>query len=71
VVVALREAGPGLLQCLDELMGAETNLDFAYSLLPCSHGQALLAMHVEDTHFARAVLHQAGFKLLNQDDLSR
>lgn len=71
VVVALRESSPGLLQCLDELMGAETNLDFAYSLLVCPQGQALLAMHVEDFHFATAVLHQAGFKLLNQQDLSR
>ncbi len=71
VVVALREAGPGLLQCLDELMGAETNLDFAYSLLICPQGQSLLAMHVEDTHFAASVLRQAGFKVMNQDDLSR
>ena len=71
VVVALRESSPGLLQCLDVLMGAETNLDFAYSLLCCPQGQSLLAMHVEDTHFAISVLHQAGFKILNQDDLSR
>lgn len=71
LVVALRESGPGLLHCLDELKGAETNVDFAYSLLTCPHGLSLLAMHVEDPHFARAVLHQAGFKLLNQDDLSR
>jgi hypothetical protein len=28
VVLALREAGPGLLQCLDILMTAETNVDF-------------------------------------------
>lgn len=71
VVVAMRESGPGLLQCLDELMGAETNVDFAYSLLVCPQGYSLLAMHVEDTHFAKSVLHQAGFKLMNQDDLSR
>jgi len=71
VVVALRESSPGLLQCLEVLMAAETNLDFAYSLLGCPHGQSLLAMHVEDAHFAASVLHQAGFKLMNQDDLSR
>ncbi len=71
VVVALRESGPGLLQCLDTLMIAETNIDFAYALLPCPDRQAMLAMHVEDYEFAVAILHQSGFKLMYQDDLSR
>lgn len=71
VVVALRESGPGLLQVLDTLMVAETNIDFAYSLMPSAEGTALLAMHVEDYEFASSVLHKAGFKLLTQDDLSR
>lgn len=71
VVVALRESGPGLLQCLDTLMIAETNIDFAYALMPCIEGNSLLAMHVEDYEFAIAILHQSGFKLMYQDDLSR
>lgn len=71
IVVALREAGPGLLQCLDSLMIAETNIDFAYALLPSPRGVARIAMHVEDYEFAVAILHQSGFKLLYQDDLSR
>jgi hypothetical protein len=71
VVVALRESGPGLLQCLDTLMIAETNIDFAYALLPCPDSQSMLAMHVEDYEFAVAILHQSGFKLLYQNDLSR
>ena len=71
VVVALRESGPGLLQCLDTLMIAETNIDFAYALMPGHTGQSLLAMHVEDYEFAVAILHQSGFKLMYQDDLSR
>jgi hypothetical protein len=71
VVIAMREAGPGLLQCLDSLMIAETNVDFAYALLPGPDGQAMLAMHVEDYEFAVAVLHQSGFKLMYQEDLSR
>jgi hypothetical protein len=71
LVVALRESGPGLLQCLEALMVAETNVDFAYALLPSSAGQALLAMHVEDYEFAVSLLHQSGFKLLYQEDLSR
>ncbi len=71
VVVALRECGPGLLQCLDTLMIAETNIDFAYGLMPCHKGNAMLALHVEDYEFAVAILHQSGFKLIYQNDLSR
>lgn len=71
VVIAMRESGPGLLQCLDTLMVAETNIDFAYALLPCPDGQSMLAMHVEDYEFAVAILHQSGFKLLYQEDISR
>ncbi len=71
VVIAMREAGPNLLQCLDSLMIAETNVDFAYALLPSPGQQAMLAMHVEDYEFAVAVLHQSGFKLMYQEDLSR
>jgi hypothetical protein len=71
VVIAMRESGPGLLQCLDSLMIAETNIDFAYALLPCPEGQSMLAMHVEDYEFAVAILHQSGFKLMYQEDLSR
>ena len=71
VVIAMREAGPGLLQCLDSLMIAETNIDFAYALMPSPEGQSMLAMHVEDYDFAVSVLHQSGFKLMYQEDLSR
>ena len=71
IVVALRESGPGLLQCLDALLIAETNIDFAYALLPSPSGHSMLAIHVEDPEFAATVLLQSGFKLLYQNDLSR
>ena len=71
IVVALHESGPGLLQCLDHLMGAETNVDFAYSLMPGPQGRSMIAMHVEDHDFAASVLHNCGFKIMCQDDLSR
>ncbi len=71
LVIALREAGPGLSRCLDVLMVAETNIDFAYALLPGHQGESLLAMHLEDHDFAAGVLHRAGFKLIYQEDLSR
>ncbi len=71
VIIALKEAGPGLLQCLDILMTAETNVDFAYALMPGQQGQTLLAMHVEDYDFATSVLNRSGFKLMYEEDLVR
>ncbi len=71
LVLSLKEAGPELLPVLDTLMIAETNVDFAYGLLPSQNGRALLAMHVEDYDFAVSVMNQAGFKLIYQEDLSR
>lgn len=71
VVIALKEAGPGLLKCLDILMIAETNVDFAYALLPGPDGTALLAMHVEDYDFATSVLNRSGFRLMYEEDLVR
>lgn len=71
VVVGLKESGSGLLQCLDILMVAETNLDFAYALLPGADGRAMLAMHVEDYEFAISVLNRSGFKLVFEEDLLR
>jgi hypothetical protein len=71
VVIALKEAGPDLLKCLDILMTAETNVDFAYALLPGPEGKALLAMHVEDYDFATSVLNRSGFRLMYGEDLLR
>jgi hypothetical protein len=71
VVIALKESGPGLVQCLDILMTAETNVDFAYALLPGPDGKALLAMHVEDYDFATSVLNRSGFRLMYEEDLVR
>lgn len=71
VVVAFKESASQLLQVLDTLMVAETNIDFAYALLPCPEGHSMLAMHVEDYEFAVAILHQSGFKLMYQNDISR
>jgi hypothetical protein len=71
VVISLRESGPELLPVLDTLMVAETNIDFAYALMPSPKGHTMLALHVEDYDFATSVLNQAGFKLVYQEGLSR
>jgi|SRR5687767_11919403 hypothetical protein len=71
LVISLRESGPELLPVLDTLMVAETNIDFAYALMPSPQGHSLLALHVEDYDFAMTVLNSAGFKLVCQEELSR
>jgi len=71
LVVALRDPGKGLQDCLRELRLAETNIDFAYALIPHPQGKTLMAFHVEDYEFGRGVLHNAGLEIVTQDDLSR
>ena len=69
--MALRNPAEEFQKCLHELRLAETNLDFAYTLLPHPEGKTLVAMHVEDVEFAQSVLHRAGVKILSQEGLSR
>jgi len=71
VVVALRESGLDLARVLDLLRSAETNLDFAYSLMSHPHGTSLMAMHLEDTYFGASVLTKAGFRIFYAEDLIR
>ena len=70
-VIALSEAGIGLGRALETLRAAETNLDFAYSLMPHPEGKTLMAKHLEDTQFGASVLHNAGFKVFYEEDLIR
>ena len=71
VVVALRHAAEEFQKCLHELRIAETNLDFAYTLLPHPEGRTMVALHVEDVEFAQSVLHRAGVQIVTQEGLSR
>ncbi|MGB0775422.1 MAG: hypothetical protein ACPG32_01820 [Akkermansiaceae bacterium] len=71
VVIGLTECGRGLADALDVLRAAETNLDFAYSLMVQHEGKSLLAMHLEDTHFGSSVLSKAGFRVFFEEDLIR
>jgi len=71
VVVAFQESAPDLARVLDVLRVAETNLDFAYSLMAHPRGTSLLAMHLEDTHFGASALSKAGFQIYYTEDLIR
>ena len=71
LVVALRDPSVELVECLHNLHKAETNIDFTYALLPHPEGQTLVAFHLEDLEFGCSVLHNSGFKVMGQKDLSR
>ncbi len=70
LVVELREADQ-LGALLSALLAAEVNIFGSYALLTQPQGHSALAVHVEDNECATAVLTSAGFKLLDQIDLSR
>ena len=71
LVVELRHGAEGLADCLQALQDAETNINFAYPVLSQPNDLSALALSVEDAEFGVKVLHEAGFKLLYQEDLSR
>ncbi|MDX2226078.1 MAG: acetolactate synthase [Verrucomicrobiae bacterium] len=56
---------------LTALVQAECNVLFVYSFLIQPRGKSCLAIHVDDNDIAVSVLHQAGFNILNQTDISR
>ena len=70
-VIAITDTAGGLARALDTLRAAETNVDFAYSLISHPEGKSLLAMHLEDTKFGMSVLHKAGFRVFYEEDLLR
>ncbi len=71
LVVKMKESGPDLKKCLNVLYEAETNLDYAFSLMVQHQGHALLAMYLEDCEFGASVLNQAGLSIVYEDELLR
>lgn len=71
LVVAFREPASELLGCINAFSNAETNIDFGYALLPHPQGKSLVAFHVDDPEFGKHILANAGFTVMEQDDISR
>ncbi len=70
-VVELDEGAHGLTECFKALLTGETNIHFSYPLLSHPNGKAAISLCLEDVDFGLNILHQSGFKVLCQDDLSR
>ncbi len=71
LVVKMKESGADLKKCLNVLYEAETNLDYAFSLMVQHKGHSLLAMYLEDCEFGATVLNQAGLTVVYEDELLR
>lgn len=72
VVVVELPRGPEKLDLvLRQLVAAEVNIQYTYSLMIRPHDCALLALHCEDPDFAREVLSRGGYRVLTQKDISR
>jgi len=71
VVVALRDGAAGLGQCLLTLLMAEVNIHYSYPLLNRPENDSLIAFCLDDTDFGKTALNKNGFRVLNQEDLSR
>jgi hypothetical protein len=71
VVVELPHGPEKLATVLQHLVAAEVNVQYTYSLMVRPRDKACLALHCEDSEYAREVLTQAGFSVLSQKDISR
>lgn len=71
LVISLPEGAASLTQCINILYKGEINLNFAYSLLPCNKGFSRMALHVENTEFARKIFNTEGVSVLYQEDIIR
>lgn len=71
VVVEMKDGAAQLGKLLTALLMAEVNIHGSNSLLTHPRGNTALALHVEDTECACAVLRSHGFRILSQGDISR
>lgn len=71
IVVELPRGPEKLDNVLRQLVAAEVNIQYTYSLMVRPRDKALLALHCEDPEFAREVLTKSGFAVLSQRDISR
>ena len=56
---------------MSALLGAELNINYAYSFIPHPRGNSMLALSMEDNELAEQVLKRHQFTVLKQSDISR
>jgi hypothetical protein len=71
VAVELDAGGKDLNQCLSVLLAAEVNIHFLYGLLARPGRHAVVVVQCDDWEVCATALHESGFRVLVQEDLSR
>jgi hypothetical protein len=70
VAVQLSTAPHALAELCQALLQAEINIHYAYPLIVHPRGRAAVAMHIDNTEQASRTLHEMGFDILCEADLS-
>lgn len=70
-VVQLHPLDCTLVHCLATLLAAEINIHITYPLLVRHEEFPLLALYLDEPEMGSEALHNAGFRVLLQEDLSR
>lgn len=71
LLVAELPTGPqSLVELCTALLQAEINIHYAYPLIVHPHGRAAVALHIDNTELASNTLHDKGFDVLCEADLS-
>jgi len=64
-------SGPqSLVDLCTALLRAEINIHYAYPLIVHPLGRAAIALHIDNAEQASAMLHEQGFEILSEADLS-
>ncbi len=70
VAVELPSGPQSLVDLCSALLRAEINIHYAYPLIVHPHGRAAVAVHVDNVEQASSMLHDHGFEVLSEMDLS-
>ncbi|WZO97887.1 acetolactate synthase [Isosphaeraceae bacterium EP7] len=70
LVVELFNGPQPLVELCMALLQAELNLHYAYPLIIQPHGRPAVALHVDNIEVAGTTLHNKGFEILSEVDLS-
>lgn len=70
LAVELPSGPQSLVDLCTALLRAEINIHYAYPLIVHPHGRAAIAVHIDNVEQASTMLHEQGFEVLSEADLT-
>ena len=70
LAVELPSGPQSLIDLCTALLRAEINIHYAYPLIVHPHGRAAVALHIDNIEQASSMLHEHGFEILSEADLT-